>query len=597
MLKQAQQFALWQVATAASVMAGFEALKGLDPLVRLLVRRRLWRIVKKADLETMRGEPRHRYLLAYLLGAGVAPADPDDLAAVEAQALAIEPPKSAGGRAPWLSLAVLGTVLALVGAGYGLRQWLRPFSPVATPAGDLLGRKLPAHVVALASGDTVGAARSRSELLTVAPTVLGEPVARELGAVMGHMEKLAGASGPPSPDLVSAYENGVVRLDAALAASRQPFFLDAELRGFRDRTQPVLMSYYVQGEARVAGSKPGIRVVRLWRLDDLNISQGLVGFTRPNIDAAIVLLDQAEDSLVRITLPAAAPNGRVELVDDATRGREEPWVAEVEEAATKATIAYYKSLGEPRATEAMRIGTLLLRRRNLVRKWQGLLRGMGYELNVPRQLLPDVDYAKELWLKIPRDDLADWREIQSELQERLPAFEALRETFVQSVEQHEVQHRLDYARGTLEVPEFLCQMTGCGDDRKPSGATFAGRARDEASAYLAEVARSPGSATAELIVLSTFILDQEQLSASAAYGYAAVSVYVALARALGVDVEATLGRGSIRRERVAKLAQIIWERPEAEVRAAARRAYLADYKVELPEVRLEARKEYARYRP
>lgn len=596
MLMQAQQFALWRCAEAQSITAGFEALKRLDPLARMIARRRIWRVVKRADFETTSSDLRHRYLLAYLLGAGGNAPDPNDVEAVEALALAIKPPSSVGSRVPWLSLSVLGLLLALGAAGYGIREWLRPFSPVATPVGDLLGRKLSGYVVSLANRDTEGALRASGELRAVAPTVLGEPAARELVAVMDSMDRLAKGSAPPEPALVTAYESSVVKLDAALATAGKPFYLDAELRAFRDRVQPVLMSYYVQGEARVVGSNPSIRVVRLWRLDDLNISQGLVGFTRPGIDAAIVLLDQAEEALVRVTLPAAAPNGRVELVDDNTRVGGAQWVGEVEAAATKVTVAYYKSLGEPRTTEATRLGTLLLRRRNLIRKWQGTLAGMGFELNVPRRLFPDVDYAKELWLKIPRDDLADWRDIQDELRERLPAFEALRESFVQTVEQHEVQHSLDFARGTLEIPDFLCQMTGC-DDRRASGGTFAGRARDEASAYLAEIARTPGSAAAELVVLSSFILDQEQLNHSAAYGYAVTSVYVAIARALGMDVEAVLGRGTIRREHVAKLAMLVWSKSDAELRAAARRAYLAEYKVELPEVKLEGRKEYARYRP
>lgn len=129
------------------------------------------------------------------------------------------------------------------------------------------------------------------------------------------------------------------------------------------------------------------------------------------------------------------------------------------------------------------------------------------------------------------------------------------------------------------------------------GDGFAGRARDEASAYLAEIARTPGSPRAELVVLSSFVLDQEQLSHSAAYGYAVASVYVAIARALGIDVDAVLGRGTIRRERLAKLALLIWGKSDAELRAAARTAYLAEFKSELPEAKLESRKEYARYRP
>ena len=140
-----------------------------------------------------------------------------------------------------------------------------------------------------------------AELRAVAPIVLGGPAARGLGAVMENMDRLAKGSGPPEPELVAAYERSVVKLSAALATLGQPFYLDAELHPFRNRVQPVLMSYYVQGEARVVGSHPSIRVVRLCLREERNISQGRGVFTRPGIDAAIVLLDQAEEALVRVT--------------------------------------------------------------------------------------------------------------------------------------------------------------------------------------------------------------------------------------------------------------------------------------------------------
>ena len=40
------------------------------------------------------------------------------------------------------------------------------------------------------------------------------------------------------------------------------------------------MSYYVQREARAMVAGQPYRVVRLWRLDDIGVEQGALGFTR-----------------------------------------------------------------------------------------------------------------------------------------------------------------------------------------------------------------------------------------------------------------------------------------------------------------------------
>lgn len=99
----------------------------------------------------------------------------------------------------------------------------------------------------------------------------------------------------------------------------------------------------------------------------------------------------------------------------------------------------------------------------------------------------------------------------------------------------------------------------------------------------------------ELLILSHFVLDRDQ--GRSAYTYAAVAVYQVLARELGVDVAAVLGRGAVTRERFARLALEVWSRPVSEIQAAGLRAYEAELGTSLEAVSIERFAENARYRP
>jgi hypothetical protein len=595
MLTRAQQYALSRGIAAESAIAADETLARLDPLVRSAVRRRIRKLLRRVELETASTEVAHRLRLAYLYGARQTVADPEDTFSVAEAAAALPAPSSVGRTGPWLVAALSAFMLVLGGAGLWLRHALRPFVPLETPAGNLLGDKLADHVVALSRHDAAGAQASREALTNVAATTaLGADGVQRINGVLSSMQAFYAPAPDPEPrPRIEAFQNAVTGLDHVLQTRALPYFVDAEIR-FAPDAQPLPMSYYVQREtlARVEGKQH--RVVRLWRLDTLGVAQAMLGFTRPHTPAAIVLLDQVESDLIRFTLPAAAPQGSVELTDDETREKSEPWVVELEERATKAMGAHYRSLGGALASDAIRIGTLLSRRRNLVRKWAALLRGQGMELVVPAQLFPEVDYAKELELRIPRADLDDWNDLHDELRTRLPGFEALRDRFVQGVERHEVQHRLDYARGLIPVPAFLCDVLGLESPLDAAYGSLAARSRDEASAYLAEVARPGDSPLLDVIILAHFMLDRRQLGSP--YSYAALEVYAALGKALGINVEALLGR-SISRERFARLAEAVWEHPPAELRDAARRAYASDFGAPLPEVSFAAARDNAYYRP
>jgi len=592
MLQQAQQYALAQGLGAKSELAVDEALTALDPLVRALVRRRIRRLLRRVELDTASTDTAHRLALAYVYGARRVVTDPENVELVAREAAASPPPPSLGRTGPWLSLGGAILVALLATATSWWHHARRPFSPLETPAGELLGKVLADHTVAVSRRDSAHVASARATLTSAAATqALGSESVQRLAAVLHSVEALPGAEAERT-QRVDAFQNAVAGLDRALFAARLPYFVDAEVL-FSPAPQALPMSYYVQREARAKVDGKEHRVVRLWRLDDIAISQGLLGFTRPHTPAAIVLLDQIEADLVRFTLPAAAPLGQVELLDEETREKGEPWASELEGRATKAMAAHYRAVGGQLGKDAIRIGTLLSRRRELVRKWSRLLRGQGFELRAPTDLFPPESYSQQLELRVPRADLNDWQDLHAELRERLPSFEALRDRFVQGVERHEVQHRIDYERGLMPVPPLLCRIMGLDNPLDAPYGSLPARARDEASAFLAEVARPGDSPLLDVVILAHFMLDKQQLGG--AYSYAALEVYGALAQALGMDVERALA--VISRERFARLAAAIWERSPSELREAAHKAYLTEFGVALSDVTFHAVSENPRYRP
>ena len=397
-----------------------------------------------------------RLRLAYLYGVGQTVAEPEDTASVAAAAAALPAPPSVGRTGPWLVAALSALVLALGAGGLWLRHALRPFVPLETPVGNLLGDKLADYAVALSRHDAAGAQTSRDALSNpAAGGALGPNAVQRMSSVLSSMQALYATSDTESRPRIDAFQNAVTGLDSALEAGGLPYFVDAEMR-FAPEPQPLPMSYYVQRETHARAEGQRHRVVRLWRLDNLGVAQALLGFTRPHTPAAIVLLDQIESDL------------------------------------------------------------------------------------------------------------------------------------------NEVQHRLDYARGLIPVPAFLCGVLGLENPLDAAYGTLAARSRDEASAYLAEVARTGDSPLLDVVILAHFMLDRRQLGSP--YSYAALEVYAALGKALGINVEALLGR-SISRERFARLAEAVWEHSPAELRDAAQRAYAADFGAPLPEVSFDAARDNPYYRP
>lgn len=377
--------------------------------------------------------------------------------------------------------------------------------------------------------------------------------------------------------------------------SRPLFEMAPKVLYARDSAIPLLLSFYVERERRVDAEGRSIRVVHLWRLDDLRVRQGYLGYTRPHTPAALVLLDQVEEDLIGDVLPALPPGEAMEFVDFATRHRDEPWVAPVENAAAEAVRRHFAAMPEEQRRRHEAVAALLAERRKLVQQWQLTIRALGERLLVPRRLIPEADYLSDLELKVPRDQLRKWEELHEQLleQRHLAAFHQLRDNYVNGVERHEVQHRIDYARDLFAVPPVLVDRLGIENPLAAGPSTLAGRSRDELSAYLATIGSAQPTPLLELALLCRHLFDERSLGGP--YSYAALGAFESLARELGI-ASVALEKAVLRRPDFADLVIKVLAHDGAELRDAAARVYEKQYEATLLTPKLLDQKDFAPWR-
>jgi hypothetical protein len=563
------------------------SLAGVDPLLRALARRRAQGALLRAQARTSVDDPLHAARVAYLELAGVLPEGAiDDVEAVRAAF------DTAGGvakrptpRGPWLTLLV---VLLCVVTPSALALWrvrTRPFDPRHDPAGIALGDVLPGRAVALSRDPSASLAPVRARLVArdVRDSVGDEAASRlvDLADAMGDVARLR-AEGPDQH--TDRFFSAGTAANAALAAKGAPYFLDLDVWRRKDGSRwPIVYAYYVEREREVLAGGKSIRSVHLWRLDRLALGQPYLGYTHPRAGAALVLLDQVETELIQLVLPALSPAEGVELAGD--EGDPDPgadWPAVVESRAGDLLRDYFAG-AEDRAT-LERIGALLVRRRAIVRKWKRELPLVGLDLRAPARLVPEADYASELRHRVPSASLDEWDRIHDELLApgTVAAFERLRDRFAFSTERHEVQHRLDYARGLVPVPTHIADRLGVQNPLDVPAASYAGRCRDETSAYLAQMADPGDSPVLSLVLLARFLFDEAHWGSP--YACAAQMVYELVGAELGVERADVpfVRRGEVVRPELAKRFVAIFARPPAELRDAARAAWERAYGEPLP---------------
>lgn len=575
-------------------------LRRFDPLIRFRAKRLLRSALDRAHLSTNVSDPLHLCRIAFVsLATGTPEADFDDVGAVRAEQETLQSKLVAPRRGPWLtlSLAVAG-VLAVVGA-FVTWKVTRPFDPRKSPDGHALSEHMTAFVIASTRGDRDAAKRAREGATSASVRAsLGAEATDKLGALLdaaGSLDAARDPEGVRQADEQLTLAAGA--LNRALAASKRPYFVDTQVLSGPTGAQAALLGFYVERETSMKSGDAAHRVVHLWRLDRLNLVQGYTGYTRPSMPAATVLLDQVEADLVRYVLPGLPEGEPMTLVDEALEleaGTDGSWAARVNARAGELLRGYFAATEEGRDPEVRRVGELIARRRALVQSWRKELAGLGHVLRIPERLVPEADYSEELSLRVPRAQLGEWDSLHSELTggRRLAAFRRLRDFYVASVERHELQHRLDFARGLIPIPELLMKQLGVSDPLDAPAGSLRARAREELSAYLASIVSSTHSPVLELVLLSRHVF----VGRGGTYWHAALAAFRGIGGELGLDVDALVGRGVIRPERFAKLWTELLQKPPAEIRAAAARFYEKAFGAPLPPVEVVSRLEHVEWR-
>jgi hypothetical protein len=584
---------------AESVIAARAALRKLDPLLGWVARRRLDRLVERANRQIFTDvDPAQRLRVAsLLLEAPKRELDFDDRKAVlqaYAELGALPGPRQRG---PWFMLGTVAVIALVAVGGVFLRRLLRPFDPRDTDAGRVLGEGLGSFVTKTSYGQTGAAlAESRGAVVgAVAQRALGSDVTAALSELMDASGWVAATRESDGGARESErFYNGANALAAVLRRRNLPYFVDADIISGRARPLPLLMSFYIERESVFEAGGVSVRAIDLWRLDTLTVRYGALGYTRPRTPAALVLLDQVESDLVRSVLPALAPGEPSELVDDETREQNLPWAVAIERVAGEAVRKHYRALSvDPHVIE---VGRLLAKRRALVRRWRVTMADGGNLLHVPERLIPEADYGKDLHLRVANEELYDWDELHDALLSKpnYAAFLRLRDPYVLAIERHEVEHRLDFAHGFRPVPASLCRILGLENALDAPAGSIQERVSSEFSAYLAQLAEGPDSPVLELIVLSGILLNTH--SSGGVYWYAAIGLLEAVATELGIDPEQIVGHGRLERERIAALVTQVIQRSPDELRKAAAQAYEKAYGEPVPHVVKKSTRENAMWR-
>lgn len=569
----------------------------LDPVFRGLIRGRAERAVAAAMFETTRTDDEaHVHRLATLRAMGQPFGNPDDVEAVEAEFLAKRPTRAPSRLGPTRAVGAALLLLLVVGgaSGYWLTRppaslhnelarsetaWTEGGRPLAGTLEQhaVFEDALPDYVVAIdafrrARGGA-DEAREREDLARAAAAgvamsddALGAETTSFLRAVFDQSRDIVANDGASASD---SHFRSVDALNAAVAELGLGYYVDADVRTDTQGRHRIYLSTFTVERVRFFDTDGGrrVRALRLKRLDRLNFARAVLGFTRPQVQDGLVLLGRIERYLVDAILPALGPDARMPIVDTDTREDSRAlWVDRVEEMAARDAQAEAVALtGEG----ALELGRLFGRRRAILDAWRDRFQNAGLTVTRPTTVDFDMDSYRRLEDRVP---VAEWRELSSvasDLRSDVPraAYRELEERLIESVERHEVQHRLDYESGTLDaIPPALEAMTGpleteLGDNPRAS------RAVAELSAYLSELAREPGVVKMNLALLSRHVLARHNWGSPECY--AALVIFAGLADALGLAHRPFIEGRRIDRQSVAFAFLEIRERDGAAITAAA----------------------------
>lgn len=367
---------------------------------------------------------------------------------------------------------------------------------------------------------------------------LGGDASEALSEVLDSAERTAMGRHWESDE--AKFADAVRTLNRALADAGRAYFVDgyaALYPGGRPETALFLFRVAARRMWQVVGPDrspigDAIPALHLRRLDRLNIVQMLLGYTSKRMDVAALLLDQIEKEVVTRVGPAIAPGTDMPLEHDDDDAGEE-WIAKVRAVAgerirTAVEAEFVKDLDGMRE-----LGALLAKRQSLVDAWQTELEERGVRLKAFDRYALDDEALESVQRYLGRGARSAVEEIQSELESapRLRRFEALLARHARPVEQHEVQHRLDYALGDdFVVPSAVLELLDIDPRSELARHDDVLRLCYELSAYTSEIARDPAWAAIDLTLLAEHLFDRS----GGAEGHAGILVLDGLREVLGL---------------------------------------------------------------
>ena len=585
---------LAQLATGSTEADGEGSLPTLlRPIVMPLVRKR----VVSAGFETEHADDLpHVHRVAYLQTLGRPAQNPNEPVRVQQEfsAMRNEPLENKAGLRIGIPLLLL-TVCVIVG-GWFFRNQATPevaLEPAEEevkdtsrdivvveqhPLRSVFHTRIPEHSIAL---DALSRKRPKAPPFDAKSTLEDalEPLAGSPKLQTATKELMEAAREYIDGKSAKNWDPKLVQLHQALEDADVPFHLDAHLTSnLRTGRQRVLMSTYdVQNRRLFKAGEYTIKSLELTRLDRLNHVRSLLGYTRPEIRYAIVLVDRIERFLVDNVLPSIHSAQESVIVRDFHEEKNANWVTDFEAWAhedLKSDAKHILSQAKVTQPEALTdLADAIVNRRTALRAINQSLRHRNVKLRSPRSYTYDPGELDHLMRDIDSSALQSLRKAEDALQTPavLEAWKALLAATVESVSKHEVQHRLDYEDDRLtHVPETLEAYTGKTESEDQVNRRAEG-ANAELSAYLSQVAQTPLRSRATLIQILSFVMDPK--SWGTRESYAAIALFEALARAAEIPhgdlvedrriVRASFAEiyGAIRqRQDVAEIAQTAWEK-------------------------------------
>jgi hypothetical protein len=228
---------------------------------------------------------------------------------------------------------------------------------------------------------------------------------------------------------------------------------------------------------------------------------------------------------------------------------------------------------QPPGIDVHALGFLLAKRRWLLRRWQRDMHAQHLKLHIPKRLIPESDYVANLNIRVPREGLNLWTEIHRQLLEKrqYQTFLYFRKQLEKSVQRHELQHRIDFQKGLIPIPEAIADGLEISNPLDAPLGSKQARSRDEFSAFVAQLAFSSPTAMIDLILLARYLFNKHMWGTI--YSYVAMVVFEQLQEQLFPEHVRFTFQGRISRRNLADLLLKLADTPNAKLRQAAQMIY------------------------